>query len=525
VFWRSGVLALCADLGLTEVNRLLVELVGLELIGRRADRRFVGEEEYVFRHALLREAAFATLTDHDRSLGHRLAAEWLEKTNEKALTLAEHFERGGELRRAATYYRRAAEQALSSNDFDGVLRTAEASLRLGIDAEECGEVELMIAEAHMWRGRLADGHEWVTRALVSLAEGSATWWRAAGEAAFARGSLARYDSLVTLLARMREVPADAEGIRARVIALARTTAVLFAGGRYQLAEQMLAQIDPDADALIGDGSDEPAVAGPVYWARGWQATYRRDIAKALHYRAAGADAYERAGDLRSACQQRAMQGSVLNKVGCFSEAVAVLRPAIALASAMALDSVLALLNNNLGFALCSLGNLEEGLEIEGRAVRTFQAAGNPRLEAASRGYLARFLVGAGRLAEASEQAEMACEQAKTTPPMHALALAMLARVSLAGDRPVEALAAAREACAILESLGGIDEGESLLLMTLAEALRANGDRDGAVASIREARQRLLARADMITNPDLRVSFLERVSDNARTMRLALDWQA
>jgi tetratricopeptide (TPR) repeat protein len=523
VFWRSGVLALCADMGLTDVNRVLVELVGLELIGRRADRRFVGEEEYVFRHALLREAAFATLTENDRTLGHRLAAEWLEKTNEKALTLAEHFERGGEARRAATYYKRAAEQALTSNDFDGVLRTAEASLRLGADADERGDVELMIAEAHTWRGRLADGDDWASRALISLPEGSANWWRAAGEAAFARGSLARYDSLTGLLARMREVPADAEGIRARVIALARTTAVLFAAGRYQLAEQMLAQIDPDADALIGDGDREPAVAGPVYWARGWQATYRRDIAKALHYRAAGAEAYERAGDLRSACQQRAMQGSVLNKVGRFSDAVTVLRPAIVLASAMALDSVLGLLNNNLGFALCSLGKLDEGLEIETNAVRTFQAAGNLRLEAASRGYLARFLVGAGRIDEATEEAETACSLAKTTPPMHALALAMLARARLADGRPTEALAAAREACAILESLGGIDEGESLLLMTLAEALRANGDNAGAEASLREARQRLLARADLITNPQLRKSFLENVADNARTMKLAQDW--
>ena len=35
---------------------------------------FEGQDEYVFRHGLVREAAYAMLTDADRTLGHRLAA-------------------------------------------------------------------------------------------------------------------------------------------------------------------------------------------------------------------------------------------------------------------------------------------------------------------------------------------------------------------------------------------------------------------------------------------------------------------
>lgn len=43
----------------------------------------------MFRHALLRETAYALLTDDDRRLGHVLAGEWLEKQGEHdALVLA-----------------------------------------------------------------------------------------------------------------------------------------------------------------------------------------------------------------------------------------------------------------------------------------------------------------------------------------------------------------------------------------------------------------------------------------------------
>ena len=70
------------------------------------------EEEYAFRHSLLREDAHAMLTDRDRVIGHRLAGEWLEQAGEQdPKVLAEHFERGGEPARAAKYHLEAAELA------------------------------------------------------------------------------------------------------------------------------------------------------------------------------------------------------------------------------------------------------------------------------------------------------------------------------------------------------------------------------------------------------------------------------
>ena len=90
----------------------LTELTEREVITVREPGRFAGEQEYTFRHATVREAAYAMLTDDDRVLGHKLAGEWLARAGERdAAVLARHFELGGESARAVSFYLRAAEQA------------------------------------------------------------------------------------------------------------------------------------------------------------------------------------------------------------------------------------------------------------------------------------------------------------------------------------------------------------------------------------------------------------------------------
>ncbi len=89
---------------------------------------------------------------------------------------------------------------------------------------------------------------------------------------------------------------------------------------------------------------------------------------------------------------------------------------------------------------------------------------------------------------------------------------------LAEGRPAEALAAAEEAISLLTALDGIEEGEALIRVVYAEALAAAGDAAGARAAAAEARERLLARAARVVDPELRRSFLERVPENARTMK-------
>jgi hypothetical protein len=93
-------------------------------------------------------------------------------------------------------------------------------------------------------------------------------------------------------------------------------------------------------------------------------------------------------------------------------------------------------------------------------------------------------------------------------------------VLLRQSRIAEALDSAREAFAILESLGSLEEGESRIRLVHAEALAAAGAHAGAAQAIASARARLLERAARIADPTWRERFLTEVSDNARTLALS-----
>jgi eukaryotic-like serine/threonine-protein kinase len=90
VFWRSGVMALLGgEAQAAALDEWLNELVERETISRRAESKFPGEEEFIFRHALVRDGAYAMLTEADVRLGHQLAAQWLTTAGESdAMTTA-----------------------------------------------------------------------------------------------------------------------------------------------------------------------------------------------------------------------------------------------------------------------------------------------------------------------------------------------------------------------------------------------------------------------------------------------------
>lgn len=58
-----------------DTARWLAELVAREMIVAANDTRVVGEAQYRFRHALVRDAAYASFTDADRAIAHRRAGE------------------------------------------------------------------------------------------------------------------------------------------------------------------------------------------------------------------------------------------------------------------------------------------------------------------------------------------------------------------------------------------------------------------------------------------------------------------
>lgn len=112
--------AVAAMLRNEDVPDRLVELTRKEILEPRRSSTVAGEQDLGFRHALIRDAAYAMLTDADRRAGHRLAGEWLESlpsAEEQADLLAHHFSHAGLWQKAVDSARRAADRAYRLNRF------------------------------------------------------------------------------------------------------------------------------------------------------------------------------------------------------------------------------------------------------------------------------------------------------------------------------------------------------------------------------------------------------------------------
>jgi tetratricopeptide (TPR) repeat protein len=530
VFWRGGVAALVGD-G-TPVTPSLDRLAAAEIVSRREGGAFPGEEEYVFRHALVRETAYAMIPDIDRRAGHRSAGAWLEREGEvDPALLGTHFERGGDLDRAAGFFLRAALGALAGNDFAGAVALANRCVVLGEAGppdtgssdplRRRGRARLVQAEAWRWRGDLGSAEVAGAEAASLLPRGSPAWFQAVRETIAASGRLGRFDSVSERAEEALACEAGEESAGARIACLGPAAGHLFYSGRIDDATRLLGRIEALERATP---NLDPSVAARLHQLRALRSDLAGALEEALAHHLAALASFERAGDLRGACQTQSNVGFIHAQLGDFVLAEHALRRAHEGAQRMGLWTIVALADHNLGGVLAALGRLEEARAVEHSAAEAFRASGDPRLEGSSRVYLSRILLAAGDVAGAEADARRVAESPASPAPLRAGALAARALALLAAGRAREALVASTTAAEALAQLGAVEDFEVLIGIAHAEALDANGDLDGAKRAIATARRRVLARAARLREP-ARTRFLEAVPDNARCLGLALVWGA
>ena len=461
----------------------------------------------------MREAAYAALTEADRALGHRLAGAWLEQGGHaEALALAEHFRRGEEPARAVPWYLRAAEEALDADDLAAVLERGERGVACGAAGEELGALRLALGEAHVWRSELALAQHDVTEAVELLPRGSGGWFHAVRNIVVAAGKLGDAERVERWSERALAEPArDAPSARLRC--LSECANYLVFGGRYALADAVLGALVP------GEHLDARARAR-IHEAYSIRASAAGDTAACVAGFEAALLASREAGDHRNACVTCSNLGFIYLELGDFDRAEAALRTSLEAADRLGLQDLAAIALHNLGYALAYGGKLQEARRLEQLSVEAFHGQGDSRLEGLARTYLARIHLLAGDHADAEQEALAAAELLIAAPPLRAGALATLARALLSSGRAASALPIAREAFAQLESLGSLEEGESLVRLVHAEALNASGDEGGFRRAIAAAHEQLLARAAKISDPTWRARFLSSVPDNARIIELA-----
>jgi class 3 adenylate cyclase len=113
VFWTGALERMSS--GELDLAELLDSLEGRDLIRRESVSRLRGDQQYSFKHDLIRDAAYATLPRPQRRKRHAEVAAFLEETTSEtpaaASALAQHWREAGEDRRAADYLVIAGDQA------------------------------------------------------------------------------------------------------------------------------------------------------------------------------------------------------------------------------------------------------------------------------------------------------------------------------------------------------------------------------------------------------------------------------
>jgi class 3 adenylate cyclase len=113
IFWRGALARLGGEPG--ALTALLDSLEERDLIRREVVSRIQGDQQFAFKHALIRDVAYTTLPKPNRRERHAAVARFLEETTEDlgetAAPLARHWREAGEPARAVDYFLAAAEQA------------------------------------------------------------------------------------------------------------------------------------------------------------------------------------------------------------------------------------------------------------------------------------------------------------------------------------------------------------------------------------------------------------------------------
>jgi len=518
IFWQGGVAALLGE-GSQKgaLGPLLEELTARELIVRRPESKLPSEQEYQFRHALVREAAYASLLEADRALGHKLAGAWLEEAGERdAVVLAEHFERGGVRGRAALWYRRAAEQALEGNDFRAAITRAEKGTR-GATGEVLGGLLLIQADAYRWLGEAAEAERRAILAMDKLPKGSAAWYQAAATAASMLVRLGKPDKLADLAEDVVLPGAEAMGGSApSVSAVAHVAASLLHAGEHRSGEVLIEQLGQVAWSIA---ERDQGVAARLYALHASRALCSGDPAASLEATERSIPAFLATGNRRDACVGRVNAAHARLQLGLFADAERDLMELLGETRRLGLYNVAALAKQNLAIAFAARGAFADAEAKAREAIADFVQQTNKRQEGRSRIYLSMIRLAKGDPEIAEVEAQAAAEALSAVGPLRAFALATWARALLAQDNWPSGLGIAGAAMGLLAGLGGMEEGEALLRLVYVESLIASGDPGSAKHAVFTARTRLLARANRMMDATLRKSFLERVPENARTMEL------
>ena len=520
VSWRGAIAFLVgATSDRQDVDAWLKTLAQWEILTPVSESRFPDDREFVFRHGLLREAAYAMLTDEDRVAGHRLAGEWLEKAGEKdGLTLVDHFEKGGEPRRAIPWLLKAAQAALGGGNVEAAVSLGNRGVAGEAEAAERGIFRQVLGLALMLRGDFA-GSLAMSRDATSLLPAGTTPWFVSAAATFG-AAMFLGDMSVTgpVCEAILAMPPPSEAAGPYGLAVYWTAIGLTAVGQFDFAASFLER----NEALAASLADPDLVfLQMLRISRGFLDTWAGELGSALANLTEARGLGDRTGDLWGIGSSSLFTVHALSQTGHCGRTETAYRALLSFCG----PRNLAIFTNWGKFynawAKVIAGKAAESLTL----ASTLLDSTDPLLAISARCVVAHGLLLTDDLVAARRDAEKIVRDGIAFPLARSHAFGILACADLLQGKAAEALSLSEQ------GLEGDVRGQSssigaLLRLVRAESLHSLGRIDDARVAIREARDRVLRLAATLEgNPELRASYLTDVRDNARTLELARQWLA
>lgn len=501
-----------------DANAWLEVLADQEVLVRAPASRFSGEREYSFRHSLLRDAAYAMLTEADRSTAHRATGEWLERAGEQdARMLADHFEKGGDVDRAVHWIARAVRASLEAGDL-AVEAMASHGIELGASGEALGVLLVGQFLTLGWGNQFDALLPNMVKCISLLPEDSPLWWLSAAGLLLAAGVLGRPEAAMPVVQKVFAMTPSSDANGHYGFAVQGLVSGLGFLGDTTSARALLEKFDaldlehPSADpvflAMLSSARNIVALMSPSPTSGLW------DLELAWQSATRGMQLAEEVGHPVAVTGLLFWLGATERELGRDTEAEAAFSRSIERSSAIGADWIREGAEVHLA-AVCAGAHADRAREVYRRA----HVARDIQLAASSWVFSSELHLTESRLDDALADARQAL--ATAVPVTHRWAAVTMARVELALGRPRAALETI--AMALSSTVPMQAHVDAWLHLVRAEALHALGEVAAAHDTIRVARTRIQETAAVLTRPDLRDSFLSRVEPNRRTLELARQW--
>lgn len=520
--WEAGLSAL--DDPPQQAN-LFSRLAGQEILVQQSSSRFPDTPEYMFKHALVRDVAYASLSPSHRQAMHAAAGRWLAGMGEDAATVAGHLELGQRPEDAAEFWARAAKRALQANALSDAVNLAEKALAYATNKKDAFLWASYLDEAWSRLDPRAADRESAVSAMENAAEDEPS-------EVIARAARARFEdargSGGDVATTLSDIRARAEHL-GLIEVVARCSATLASraaySGDFDTAER-------EAARLLGSQlSEVPAAPVDAYQALAIVRQAKGQVSSALDARKLAAESARRVGLKEREAMLTTNVGFALSTIGARQEARSALERGLLLAENIGSPGALRHAQMNLlGWAgLYGNDRRLEGYLSETRAEADAAATGfwtSP--DRSNLGIL--FYRGVELLRLSQEQAHaravlllrLAADSYRELGHNDVLPVALgnLAEAERLCGNVLEAARVGGEAAELLERGAPSLLNEAPVFLTLHKARLALGDEAGAVSALLASIPLLKRRLDGLVGSSYARGFLTELPHNAELISAA-----